>query len=285
MWIMANSLHRLMWGRRAFDVSFTIRTLKFVVRQLKKWVWRVCFVSNINSQLFTSNRKQIDLLYPHAGYVEIDPNAIWPAIVKVIRNAISSASLSANDIAGLGISTQRSTFITWDRKTGETFHNFITWKDLRADPMVRKWNSSVTLKVSDFPFGWRTRRKQNCFIRSGHARCVALFVYDDTKQEILSRKCFQIDESTNDIETDVADSKQQAIKDSNWAKNGSLWYLGRMDFVSFASRKRFNAWSWAHQWCHELCSDRILWSIYIAMGQMGAELVFDQRKHVAKSDR
>ena len=47
----------------------------------------------------------------------------------------------------MGISTQRSTFITWNRETGETFHNFITWKDLRADEMVRKWNSSVALKV------------------------------------------------------------------------------------------------------------------------------------------
>lgn len=64
----------------------------------------------------------------------------------------SDANLTARDITCLGISTQRSTFITWDRETGETFHNFITWKDLRADAMVRKWNSSLTLKVAVYNF-------------------------------------------------------------------------------------------------------------------------------------
>lgn len=90
---------------------------------------------------------QIELLYPQPGYCEINPDALWKAVVKTIREAIHNARLTPKDISCMGISSQRSTFITWDRETGETFHNFITWKDLRADAMVRKWNSSVTLKV------------------------------------------------------------------------------------------------------------------------------------------
>lgn len=79
--------------------------------------------------------------------MEINPDELWASIVSTIRLAIEDAKLSASDVACLGISTQRSTFITWDRCTGEPFHNFITWKDLRADSMVRKWNDSVTLKL------------------------------------------------------------------------------------------------------------------------------------------
>lgn len=93
---------------------------------------------------------QIELLYPQPGYVEINPDELWQKILKTIQSAINDAQLNAIDISCLGISTQRSTFITWDRTTGETFHNFITWKDLRADSMVRKWNDSVTLKVSQY---------------------------------------------------------------------------------------------------------------------------------------
>lgn len=96
---------------------------------------------------FFWNFSQIELLYPQPGYVEINPGDLWQSIVATIQNAISDAKLNSNDITCLGISTQRSTFVTWDRVTGETFHNFITWKDLRADSMVRKWNDSVTLKV------------------------------------------------------------------------------------------------------------------------------------------
>lgn len=90
---------------------------------------------------------KIELLYPQAGYVEINPDDLWNSIIKTVKDAIENAKIAASDLSCLGISTQRSTFVTWDKQTGETFHNFVTWKDLRADSMVRKWNNSVTLKV------------------------------------------------------------------------------------------------------------------------------------------
>lgn len=90
----------------------------------------------------------MELLYPEPLYVEIDPDKLWQSIVRTIQNAIKDARLTAAEIACLGISTQRSTFITWSRESGKPFHNFITWKDLRADALVKKWNSSCILKVS-----------------------------------------------------------------------------------------------------------------------------------------
>uniref|UniRef100_A0A663N1Q6 glycerol kinase n=2 Tax=Athene cunicularia TaxID=194338 RepID=A0A663N1Q6_ATHCN len=50
-------------------------------------------------------------------------------------------------IAGLGISTQRATFITWHKRTGKPFHNFISWQDLRSAELVNSWNKSLLLKV------------------------------------------------------------------------------------------------------------------------------------------
>nr|CAD7455589.1 unnamed protein product [Timema tahoe] len=55
------------------------------------------------------------------------------------------AGVSLNQVTCLGISTQRSTFTTWHKDTGKTFHNFITWKDIRADGLVRDWNNSYTM--------------------------------------------------------------------------------------------------------------------------------------------
>lgn len=51
------------------------------------------------------------------------------------------------DISGLGISTQRGTFVTWNPETQEYYHNFITWKDLRANDLVDRWNNGVTMKA------------------------------------------------------------------------------------------------------------------------------------------
>lgn len=62
-------------------------------------------------------------------------------------NICTDANLSASQITAMGISTQRSTFINWSKTTGKHYHNFITWKDLRADKLVKDWNESFTWKV------------------------------------------------------------------------------------------------------------------------------------------
>uniref|UniRef100_A0A8C5J5V6 Glycerol kinase 5 n=1 Tax=Junco hyemalis TaxID=40217 RepID=A0A8C5J5V6_JUNHY len=59
----------------------------------------------------------------------------------------SAAGLHMRQIAGLGISTQRGTFITWHKRTGKPFHNFISWQDLRSAELVNSWNNSLLLKV------------------------------------------------------------------------------------------------------------------------------------------
>ena len=61
-----------------------------------------------------------------------------------------AAKITAPQILCLGISTQRGTFITWDRKTGEPFHEFITWKDIRSDHLCKQWNHSFRMKCINF---------------------------------------------------------------------------------------------------------------------------------------
>lgn len=94
-----------------------------------------------------SAHDEVQLLYPQPGQVEIDPEDFWRRIRSTIERSLQNAQVHAHQIACMGISTQRSTFITWDKETGRPYHNFITWKDLRADSLVTKWNSSLLLKV------------------------------------------------------------------------------------------------------------------------------------------
>lgn len=67
----------------------------------------------------------------------------------VIKFALLDAGLSAGQITAMGISTQRGTFTTWSKDTGEHFHNFVTWKDLRADELVKQWNESYIWRVGE----------------------------------------------------------------------------------------------------------------------------------------
>lgn len=60
------------------------------------------------------------------------------------------AKLTAKQIACLSITTQRNTFTCWNKLTGNVYHNFITWKDLRADTLVQQWNRSFKLRYNHF---------------------------------------------------------------------------------------------------------------------------------------
>lgn len=59
----------------------------------------------------------------------------------------TDADADVSDVKVFGLSTQRGSFVTWDKRTGKPFHNFITWKDLRADHLVKSWNNSWTIQV------------------------------------------------------------------------------------------------------------------------------------------
>jgi len=89
---------------------------------------------------------KVHLLQPKPGWVEIDPDQLWDTIISVMKNAIKNANILPKDVKSIGISTQRSTFTTWKKSTGKPFHNLITWKDLRADALVKEWNNSFSMK-------------------------------------------------------------------------------------------------------------------------------------------
>ncbi|XP_034935430.1 putative glycerol kinase 5 isoform X2 [Chelonus insularis] len=71
---------------------------------------------------------------------------LWNTILRVLKTAVQESKVDVYSIASVGISTQRGSFICWNYETGKNYHKFITWKDLRADSLVKEWNSSLTMK-------------------------------------------------------------------------------------------------------------------------------------------
>lgn len=94
-----------------------------------------------------ASSKRIQLLHPKPGWVEMEPDVLVKQVIDSIKEAIRAAGITAHDIACMGITTQRNTFLTWDRVTGKPFHNFITWQDLRSRDIVKGWNNSFRMKV------------------------------------------------------------------------------------------------------------------------------------------
>jgi glycerol kinase len=77
-------------------------------------------------------QKEFTQIFPRAGWVEHDPREIWASQIGVAIEALGRATLSARDIAAVGITNQRETTIVWDRSTGEPVYNAIVWQDRRT---------------------------------------------------------------------------------------------------------------------------------------------------------
>lgn len=70
--------------------------------------------------------------FPASGWVEHEPEDIWSSVLATCHETIAKASLSAGDIAAIGITNQRETTLVWDRRTGLAIHRAIVWQDRRT---------------------------------------------------------------------------------------------------------------------------------------------------------
>lgn len=77
-------------------------------------------------------QKEFEQIYPHPGWVEHDPQAIWATQAGVAAEAVTHAGLNGTSIAAIGITNQRETTIVWDRETGQPVYNAIVWQERRT---------------------------------------------------------------------------------------------------------------------------------------------------------
>jgi len=98
--------------------------------------------------------------HPQPGRVEQDPREMWQSSLEVMREALARARLSARELAGLGVVTQRSTAVAWDARTGEPLCPAIGWQDQRTAERVAELRAigiPITTLPSATKFEWWMR--------------------------------------------------------------------------------------------------------------------------------
>lgn len=85
-----------------------------------------------NFKMIGKGQSEFEQFFPQDGWVEHDPKAIWKTTLESCISAIAEANISAQEIAGVGITNQRETTLIWDRKTGECVYRAIVWQDRRT---------------------------------------------------------------------------------------------------------------------------------------------------------
>ncbi len=78
--------------------------------------------------------REVEQHYPRPGWVEHDPAEIWRTVQEVAGEALSAASLTGTEVAGIGITNQRETVVVWDRESGEPISRAIVWQCRRTAP-------------------------------------------------------------------------------------------------------------------------------------------------------
>lgn len=79
---------------------------------------------------------EITQIYPKPGWVEHNPDEIWNAQVKALKDALKTANSQAHQIEAIGVTNQRETTIIWNKRTGRPVHNAIVWQCRRTAQIV-----------------------------------------------------------------------------------------------------------------------------------------------------
>jgi glycerol kinase len=88
--------------------------------------------------ILSSSYEKLELQYPDGNKVEQSGEEIYSKTIDTMRGAVKNAGVSASDIKCIGISTQRVTWMLWDRESGNPVMNMCTWLDRRGIPVFNR---------------------------------------------------------------------------------------------------------------------------------------------------
>ncbi len=98
---------------------------------------RICLFS-LDGQLVARTASPVRSAWPAPGRVEQDVGAIWTSVRRLMRAALAQAGRAPADVAAIGITTQRTSLLAWDRKSGKPLGPMVVWSDLRGTERARE---------------------------------------------------------------------------------------------------------------------------------------------------
>ena len=112
-----------------------------------------------DGRIVASAQREFEQILPAPGQVEHDPEAIWSSQRDVAREALRTASLSARDLAAVGVTNQRETTVLWERDTGRPVAKAIVWQSrvsagicdrLKADGLEETFRAKTGLVLDAY---------------------------------------------------------------------------------------------------------------------------------------
>ena len=91
---------------------------------------------NRAGEVVAAAQRELPQHFPHPGWVEHDPEAIWRGQLEAGRAALAAAGVGAEEVAALGIANQRETTVVWERgRGGRPIYPAVVWQSRQTAPL------------------------------------------------------------------------------------------------------------------------------------------------------
>lgn len=84
--------------------------------------------------------EEIPLSFPQPGWVEVDPELLATAAIRVVRAALQWAADLGHSVVALGVTNMRETALVWRRSDSTPLHPGVMWMSQQSVPVVERWH-------------------------------------------------------------------------------------------------------------------------------------------------
>lgn len=130
-------------------------------------------IFNKKGEIVCLSQHEFTQYFPEPGYVLHDPLEIWGSVSASISECMMKAKISANQIAGIGITNQRETTVVWNKKTGRPVYNAIVWQS--------KQTSSICEDLKNKGFEDTIRKKTGLLLDPYFSATKIKWILDNVK--------------------------------------------------------------------------------------------------------
>ncbi|MGI1805254.1 glycerol kinase GlpK [Exiguobacterium sp. TDN 0502] len=119
-----------------------------------------------DGKIVNSAQREFKQYFPQPGWVEHDANEIWGSILAVMSEALGTADIKPDQIAGIGITNQRETTVVWNKETGKPVYHALVWQsrqtsgicdDLKEQGLNQKFRDKTGLLIDAYFSGTKVK--------------------------------------------------------------------------------------------------------------------------------
>ncbi len=107
-----------------------------------------------SGKIIAQTHRKIETQYPQCNWVEHDAETLLTSLQWAMQNVISQLGRQKSQIIAAGLATQRSSIVSWHRKSGRALSKVISWQDRRAADFMQtleKKSTNIHKRTGLFP--------------------------------------------------------------------------------------------------------------------------------------